>query len=128
MRMRFSQRSFNFIFTISGSLKCFCNSADCSQDDSISCQAGYACYAEILNSTAKYGCIQRIGHTSLCVRQGSPPKRGADKQYLLLCCFKDFCNMPKKVKGNKWYYDFFWFFWLSSLFLLFSFRFFFISL
>ncbi|XP_031560992.1 uncharacterized protein LOC116297002 [Actinia tenebrosa] len=88
------------IINVEGSLKCFCNSVDCTQDNSISCQAGYACYAEILNSTAKYGCIQRKGYTSLCVRQGSPPKQDADKQYLLLCCFKDYCNMPKNYKDK----------------------------
>jgi len=83
-------------FLLSASIQCYCNTDGCI--DTVTCNAGYACYAEMFNATATYGCIQEASHSGLCVRQGRLSEIHKDKPYLLLCCYKQMCN---RINGEQ---------------------------
>lgn len=85
-----------FFFCLPASIKCFCNNNACVQRNSTTCIASYACYAEMSNATATYGCIHKVDHTSICVRRGSYSQVFKSKPYLLTCCYRSLCNRHYK--------------------------------
>ncbi|XP_048579172.1 BMP and activin membrane-bound inhibitor homolog [Nematostella vectensis] len=83
----------------SKALECFCDSAKCRFNETVTCKAGFACYTEIRESFTSHGCLKRPGITAVCIKQGRAASEIRGKPYLLLCCFEDLCNVPDEYKG-----------------------------